>query len=178
MKHDYVLETDRLILRPMTPDDAEAVFAWVSDPEVNRFMPYALYTSVDQAREWLSTLDNSSDYDFGFVRKSDGLLIGSGGIGPQGKKYWAFGYNIRRDCWNCGYTTEAARAMVDFTHTTFGATDFIANHATENPASGRVMEHIGMTFSHYGEYSTFDKTETFPCKYYTLHLGDAGERRG
>ena len=173
MKHDYILETDRLILRPMTPDDAEAVFAWVSDPEVNRFMPYALYTSVDQAREWLASLDGSSDYDFGFVRKSDGLLIGSGGIGPQGEKYWAFGYNIRRDCWNLGYTTEAARAMVNFAHSTFGASDFIANHAIDNPASGRVMQHIGMVFSHSGEYSTFDKTETFPCHYYTLHLGDA-----
>lgn len=170
MKHDYILETERLILRHMTPDDAEAVFAWVSDPIVNRFMPYALYTSVDQVRDWLETLADAESYDFGFVRKSDGLLIGSGDIGLQSGSNWAFGYNIRRDCWNQGYTTEAARAMVNFAHATLGATDFIANHAIENPASGRVMEHIGMTFSHYGEYSTFDKSETFPAKAYRMHI--------
>ena len=85
MKHSYVLETERLILRMPVPDDAEQVFVWVSDPKVNRFMPYALYTSVDQARDWLASLADPehSDYNFGFVRKSDGVMIGSGSIGPR-----------------------------------------------------------------------------------------------
>ena len=34
--HNVTLETDRLILRPLTVDDADAVFSWTSDPEVNR----------------------------------------------------------------------------------------------------------------------------------------------
>lgn len=174
MKHSYVLETERLILRMPTPDDAEAVFVWVSDPKVNRFMPYALYTSVDEARRWLESLadPDHSDYNFGFVRKSDGVMIGSGSIGPRAERggSWSFGYNIRSDCWNQGYTTEAAKAMIRFAHETFGVRDFDANHAIANPASGRVMEHCGLTFDHYSEYSTFDGTETFPAKTYTMHI--------
>ena len=87
--HTYTLETERLLLRPLTVADAEAEFVWLSDPEVNRFMPYNLYTSVDQARDWLRTVEQCTDeYHFGFVRKEDGLLVGAGSIGPKdGRPY-------------------------------------------------------------------------------------------
>ena len=171
--HHYVIETDRLRLRPLTLDDAEAEFAWVGDPKVNRYMPYNLYTSVQQVREYLAGVvaDTSAHLEFGFERRSDGLLIGAGSVGPnEAENAWEIGYNLRADCWNQGYTTEAARALIDFARHTFGATDFFAAHATANPASGRVMEHCGMTFDHFCEYSRFDGSETFPAKSYRMHL--------
>lgn len=173
--HSYVLETERLILRPLTVADAEAEFVWLSDPEVNRFMPYSLYTSVEQAEEWLRTVEQCQDeYHFGFVRKEDGLLIGAGSIGPDENEpgAWCFGYNLRRDCWNQGYATEATRAMIDFAHREFGVKVFYANHAIDNPASGRVMEKVGCTFDHFSKYSTFDGSETFPAKVWKLVMED------
>lgn len=171
--HPYVIETERLRLRPLTLDDAEAEFVWLSDPKVNRYMPYNLYTSLEQVREWLTKVinDDSRHLEFGFERKSDGLLIGAGSVCPNEKEgAWEIGYNLRADCWNQGYATEAARALIDFAHQTFGATEFFAGHAVNNPASGRVMEHCGMTFDRYGEYSRFDGSETFPAKFYRLRL--------
>jgi ribosomal-protein-alanine N-acetyltransferase len=50
-----VLETNRLILRPLTIDDAEAVYIWVSDERVTKYMPYQTYTSTDEVRKWLMT---------------------------------------------------------------------------------------------------------------------------
>lgn len=177
--HTYILETDRLILRPLTIADAEAEFVWLSDPEVNSFMPYNLYTSVEQAVEWLRHVEQCEDeYHFGFVRRSDGLLVGAGSIGPKNDRSyamenaWEFGYNLRRDCWNKGYATEATRAMIEFAHKTFDVKNFYAIHAVENPASGRVMEKVGCTFHHLSEYSTFDGTQTFPAKTWVLHLED------
>lgn len=174
--HQYILETQRLILRPLTIADAQAEFVWLSDPTVNRFMPYNLYTSVEQAEAWLRTVEQCEDeYHFGFVRKEDGLLIGAGSIGPDTEDIpgaWCFGYNLRRDCWNRGYATEATRAMIEFAHRTFGVKDFCANHAVDNPASGRVMEKVGCTFHHDSEYSTFDGLQTFPAKVWALHLED------
>ncbi|MCH5285987.1 MAG: GNAT family N-acetyltransferase [Christensenellaceae bacterium] len=173
--HSYTLETERLILRPLTVSDAEAAFVWLSDPEVNRFMPYNLYTEVEPVRQWIaSAIQQEHYYLFGFVRKANGLLIGSGDVSP--KDYtaaWVFGYNLRRDCWNQGYATEATRAMIDFAHREFGICDFQAEHAIANPASGRVMEKCGLVFDHFGEYSRFDGSETFPAKYYKLHIEDA-----
>ena len=177
--HQYILETERLILRPLTVADAAAEYVWLSDPEVNRFMPYNLYTSVEQAEEWLRHVEQCEDeYHFGFVRKEDGVLVGAGSIGPKDERPysmpdgWEFGYNLRRDCWNKGYATEATRAMIDFAHRTFGVKDFYASHAVENPASGRVMEKVGCTFLRFSEYSTFDGTQTFPAKIWYLHLED------
>ncbi len=169
----YILKTPRLLLRELTREDAEAAFVWLSDPLVNRFMPYPLYTSVDQVRSWISTTAHGDgSYLFGFVRRADGVLIGSGDVGMDGRcpGTWGLGYNLRRDAWNQGYATEATRAMIDFAHKTFGACTFTANHAIANPASGRVMEKCGLRFDHFGEYTKFDGSYTFPAKWYIGHL--------
>ena len=154
-----ILETERLLLRPMTTDDAEAVFQWASDPLVTRYMVYNTYTSVEQAERWLRSLETQDYiYEFGFVRKQDQLLIGSGSIGPDSKRegFWGFGYNLRRDCWGKGYATEAAKAMIRFAHDVYGVTRFSSSHAEENKASGRVMEKCGLHFVKYGQFEKLD----------------------
>ena len=170
--HSVTLETDRLILRPLTVADADAVFVWAGDPKVNRFMSYTLYTDVEQVRQWLRSVEQAEegDYDFGFVRKSNGLLIGTGGVYDNGDGSWEFGYNLRHDCWGQGYATEAAKALIAFAHKELGAKVFVSDHAVDNPASGRVMEKCGLMFQNYGEYSKADGSETFRAKYYRMEL--------
>lgn len=170
--HRFTLETPRLILRPLKADDAEAAFVWLSDPAVNRFMPYSLYTDVEDVRKWIASLEDEKDeYTFGIVRLEDGLLIGSCGIGrEEDSEFWNFGYNLRADCWNSGYATEAAQALICFAQERFGAMDFAAEHAKANPASGRVMEKCGLTYARDVEYSTFDGSETFPARRYEMRL--------
>lgn len=167
------LETPRLLLRPLSVDDAEAVFVWGSDPAVNRFVVYPLYHDVAQVRSWLATAKQTeTSLPFGFVRKEDGLLIGSGDIGLDAREpgAWGFGYNLRRDCWNQGYATEATRAMIAYVHANLGARVIVANHAVANPASGRVMEKCGLHYDHDGEYSKFDGSEVFPARFYRMEL--------
>ena len=172
--HGCTLETARLILRPLTAADAPAVFAWGGDPEVNRFMSYPLERSVADAEAWLRTVEErgpEGGYDFGFVRREDGALIGSGGVYPWSDgRTWTLGYNLRRDCWGKGYCTEAARAMLTFARERLGARAFAGEHAIGNPASGRVMEKCGLVFDHFGEYSKLDGSVTFPAKCYRLEL--------
>ncbi|MCH5323757.1 MAG: GNAT family N-acetyltransferase [Eubacterium sp.] len=160
--HDIIIETERLILRPITVADAEAAFEWVGDERVTKYMPYFTYTSIEQVRQWLKRVEQETHtYNFGFERKSDGLLIGSGDIGVEKKPYsnndyWCFGYNIRYDCWNQGYTTEATKGMMKYVYEHFGARYFYADHAEQNKASGRVMEKCGLHFVRYGEVSKLD----------------------
>lgn len=173
--HTHVIETERLILRPLSTDDAEAEFAWLSDPIVNRYMPYNLYTNVEDVVTWLkSAICAEKELHFGFVRKEDGLLIGAGSIGPHDHEegVWEFGYNLRRDAWNHGYATEATKAMIDLAIHQYGARVITASHAIANPASGRVMEKCGLHFDHFGEYSRFDGSETFPAKFWKLVVED------
>lgn len=163
-----VLETERLILRPLTVADAQAEFEWLSDPRVTKFMPYNTYTCVEDVENWLKSVEaEEEEYHFGFVRKSDSKLIGAGSIGPNdGGIMWEFGYNIRYDCWNQGYATEATHAMIAFARDEKGVTLFGANHAVDNPASGKVMQKCGLHFERDDEYSSFDGLRTYAAKRY------------
>ena len=159
--HGYILETERLILRPMTVADAPAVFQWAGDPLVARYMVYPTYTAVGDVEKWLRSVELQEEpYEFGFVRKVDSLLIGSGSIGPDAQRegFWGFGYNLRRDCWGQGYATEAAKAMIRFAHDTFGITRFSSSHVEANKASGHVMEKCGLHFVRYGRFEKLDGT--------------------
>ena len=79
-----IIETERLILRPFTLDDAEEVYRnWTSDPEVARYMSWSTHENVEVTKAWLAivvqNITSDTDYDWVFVRKSDNTLIGSGG---------------------------------------------------------------------------------------------------
>ena len=45
------IETDRLVIRPVVPDDAEAIFKWASDPEVTKYMIYTTHPNAEYTRE-------------------------------------------------------------------------------------------------------------------------------
>ena len=156
--HDIRIKTKRLLLRPLTIEDAEDVFAWVGDERVARYMVYSTYSNIEQVKTWLASVCvDACAYHFGFERISDGKLIGGGDIGQDQKPgYWGFGYNLRYDCWGMGYATEAANAMIDYAYEFFGARKFISRHCEPNMASGNVMKKCGLHFVGYGEFEKLD----------------------
>lgn len=164
------IETERLILRPLTVDDAKDVFEWVGDPIVNRFMPYPVYKSIDQVEKWISSLVDEKN-EFGFCLKDNGKVIGSGSIkfDPESNSY-ELGYNINRAFWGNGYATEASKALIQWAYQKLGARDFCAAHATANTASGNVIKKCGFIFDKYGQYSRYDGSETFDATFYIMHL--------
>lgn len=156
--HNINIKTERLLLRPLKVADAKDVFDWVSDERVSRYMVYTTYNDIEQVRNWLTSVEKDmSTYHFGFERISDGKLIGSGDIGvnPQ-KGCWEFGYNFRYDCWGMGYATEAAKAMINYVQTNFGARKFASYHCEPNLASGNVMKKCGLHFVGYGKFQKLD----------------------
>ena len=164
-----VLETERLILRPLSIADLEAVFKWSGDPRVNKYMIYPLYKSIEDGREWLESLYKDDDKkDFGFVLKETGELVGSGGIyyHPD-KKVWGIGYNLSYDYWNRGLVTEAMQKIISWARENFEVHCIAGTFAIENIGSQRVMEKLGMTFYEDTEYSKLDNSETFKAKTYS-----------
>lgn len=166
------IETDRLILRPLTVNDADAVFEWTGDERVAEYMIYPCHRNIEVTREWLCSLDSlENEYTWGFVRKSDGKLIGSGGIRFRtDENVWSFGYNLRYDCWGHGFATEASKRMIEYAYSENNAREFVSEHAVENTASGRVIEKCGLVFDEYSEYSKFDNSRTFKSKKYKMTL--------
>ena len=173
MSKEPVIETERLILRPITLDDADACFSWNSDERVTKFMSYPTCTHISQTLDWIkSTHVDEKEWNWAFVLKEENRVIGTGSIGPSEKLegYWGFGYNLHYDYWNKGYTTEAMKAIINFVYRNLGVTKICANHAVDNPASGRVMEKCGLKFYRYGEYSKIDGSKTFKAKFYKMEL--------
>ena len=106
---------------------------------------------------------------WGFELKSSGLLIGNGvaTYRPDFQK-WSLGYNIAFDYWNKGYATEAMRAVIEYL-SGIGVKHFCAGYAIDNPASGKVMEKLGMKFWKNGDCGSCE-CKMFEAKYYMLDL--------
>lgn len=167
-----VLETERLILRPLTLEDKPAIYKWASDPEVAKFMRYSIYKSPEDADFWLNNIYvDEKQLDYGFVLKETGELIGSGGFiyNPENEE-WDIGYNLRRDMWGKGLVPEACRKMIEYIKDSFGAKKIGGNFAVGNEKSGRVMEKLGMKYVCDTEYSKFDGSESFKAKHYSMDI--------
>ena len=166
-----VLETKRLFLTPLYESDAESAFCWTGDAEVSRFMRYARHRDVEVTKAWLreeeALWEKDTSYDFGFHLKEGNGLIGSGGLFfNQEQGVWELGYNLRRDCWNQGYATEAVAAVLDFAEHTLHIHRVLACHAKENPASGRVLEKNGFSYVKDSSYKKWDGSQTFESREY------------
>jgi ribosomal-protein-alanine N-acetyltransferase len=103
-----VIETERLILRPLTVGEAKAVFeGWATDREVARYMRWNLHKNIEKTVEWLVSEEvaalGEDTYNWGFVLKEYQSLIGSGGlIYSKNHQMYEIGYALARDCWGKG----------------------------------------------------------------------------
>jgi ribosomal-protein-alanine N-acetyltransferase len=145
------LETERLILRKMTLEDAEAIFAYASDPEVSRYMLWETHRSIEDSRAFLelevSKRESGGEPDWGIVYKGDHRFVGTCGIiswEPQHARA-EIGYALSREYWGRDLMPEAARAMIRFGFERMSLNRIEARCIAENAASARVMEKAGMT---------------------------------
>ncbi len=148
----FICETSRLILRKFNESDAEPLLSFLGDPEVMRFSITGPLTREDiQTRYLPGCLRRYSRDGLGqwaVVRKSDGICVGECGICVQevaGEKEFEISYRIRRDSWGNGLATEAARACRDYGFKNVGLRRLISIIESENVASIRVAEKMGMT---------------------------------
>lgn len=145
------LETERLILRPFVLSDAPEVQRLAGDREIaatttNVPHPY----EEGMAEEWIAShrerFESGTLAAFAIVVREGNTLVGAISLTIQGKHARAeLGYWLGKVYWNRGFCTEAARAVVRYGFQTLGLNRIHASHFARNPASGRVMEKVGMT---------------------------------
>ncbi len=154
------LETERLLIRPFTSDDVEAVHLHVlSDADVMRWaspdrLPFSLEQSREAVERYVSQQQMAGFSMWAVVDRSSGALVGICGLIPYA---WRgpeveIGYRIRRSSWRRGYATEAARASLAFGFAELGLERIVAVTDPMNVASKRVLEGIGMTYEGVTDY--------------------------
>ena len=155
------IETERLLLRPVTLDDADAMFEYASDRENTRYT-FPTNQSLEETKNNIAQFYLASPLGWwGIELKSNGQFIGTidlHKIDPVFKKA-AIGYIINKKYWNQGLTTEANRAVIELAFEKIGMNKLTALHDKDNPASGKVMEKSGMRFSHEEAYACIDQHE-------------------
>lgn len=146
-----IIQTKRLILRGFTFFDAKEVQKLAGAWEVSNACLYIPHPYEDGLAEtWISChqqwLKEEEQAIFAIASSNDGHLIGAAGLSDIDQEHsrGELGYWIGKPYWGKGYATEAARAIADFGFRDLGLNRIIANHFTRNPASGRVLEKIGM----------------------------------
>jgi ribosomal-protein-alanine N-acetyltransferase len=169
------IETERLILRRFTPDDAEEYFPLVADPEVNRYTGQSLVQTIDQVRQIL--LDYPiRDYEvIGYgrmacIEKSTGRLIGFSGM-----KYLSdfqapdVGYRFVQNAWGKGYATESASVLMQQCIRDFSLRRVIGLVDRNNGGSSNVLKKLGLSFERE------IKLDSYPTNLdlYALHIESA-----
>ena len=134
-----MIETARLILRPLRLGDEPTFLALAGDWDVARMtsdIPHPL--TATQAKAWLSQTGN----DVRFAIDFGGAMIGSVGYFKRRSGSAELGFWLGRDSWGYGFGTEAAEAVIRLGFGR-GHTAFSSAHFVDNPASGRVLEKLG-----------------------------------
>jgi [ribosomal protein S5]-alanine N-acetyltransferase len=140
------IETERLLLRPFTPDDAPIVQREVSRVEIARMMVIPHPYPENGAAEWIATAAKPGR-DFAIELRESGVLVGSVAINPHEQHRRAsIGYWCAVAHWGRGYATEAVRAIIDYGFRDLGLNRVFAECHGDNPASRRVLEKVGMTY--------------------------------
>lgn len=167
MKHvgTKTIETERLVLRRLELTDAEMMFRnWTSDDMVTRFLRWDAHKTIDETErmilQWIDNYQYDSTYYWGMYLKN-GEMIGSIGITVTSEYDFKgeLGYKIGSRWWNQGYSSEAAKAVIDYMFRNTDIERIGAFSSVENAASRKVMEKIGMRYEgllqHY--YKTGDR---------------------
>ena len=152
--HAIRLETPRLVLREHQPEDLLPLHAMLSDPAVTWYIPDMYHADVRVTEAYLHRVMRDDEVSqrlrFNLIveEKGTGEVVGSVGLhtidsAPDGAHY-GLGYFIRRDRWNRGYATEAAKVALDYIFAG-NACRVSASCLAENLGSRRVLEKCGMT---------------------------------
>jgi RimJ/RimL family protein N-acetyltransferase len=172
-----VIETKRLLLRPITLGDVHELVALHDDPEVARFIRRLELPAAEERlrlaeREWLERGHGM----FAVLDRLTGRFLGRAGL-----KHWdhfdetEVGWALHRDVWGRGYATEAARACLDWGIASLEVPYVTAMIHPENEPSIRVAHRLGMS------PLRADVLLGDPVVVYTLDCGewvDSGARAG
>lgn len=159
------LETERCILRAITPDDAAAIFRIMSDPQVTRYLGRQPMTSMEEAvqrtRMYRTTFEEQAGIPWAVASRAHGQVMGTCVFWNLNRAHFRaeVGYILGSDWWGQGLIPEAVSAMLTFGFTTMGLHSVEAQLAPENMASRRVLEKLGFAQEAHFRENYYDPVE-------------------
>ncbi len=151
MKPNVYIETERLYLRQWQPSDTETYVAMNADKEVMEFFPSTL--TAEESITHINRMTNHiAEHGYGLFameRKDNNAFIGFTGLWHP--KFEAFftpcseiGWRIKKENWNQGFATEAAKACLSFGFEQLKLKEIFSFTSIHNKRSEQVMKKTGM----------------------------------
>ncbi len=147
------LESERLVLRKFTIEDAENAFQnWMSNDEVTKFLRWESHKNIDETKmilnSWIKDYEKDAFYQWAIEIKDLGEVIGTISVVDMDEKIDMvhIGYCIGSDWWSKGYTSEALALIIPFFFEKVKVNRLETQYDPNNIASGKVMEKCGMTY--------------------------------
>lgn len=152
-----ILETERLILRPWSEDDAEALYEYAKDPEVGPIAGWPIHTSVENSRDIIREVLSAPGI-YAVVLKDENKPVGSVGltIGEASNldipdTEGEIGYWIGVPYWGQGLIPEAVRELMRYGFETLHLEKLWCGYFDGNVKSKRAQEKCGFRYHHTNE---------------------------
>ncbi len=147
---NVILETNRLLLRELTSDDAEDFYRLNLNPNVIRYTGNSAFKSIEEAREFL---ENYKDYQvngygrWAVILKDSNQFLGWCGLKlGEMENETDIGFRFFEEEWNKGYATESANACLHYGFAKLNLKRIIGRAMKENKASLKVLQKIGLKY--------------------------------
>lgn len=146
-----IFETERLVVRDLTDDDAEALYDLHRRDEVMRWLDRTLSTGpadeLARLARWREVREGPYGF-FGIEEKTSRRLVGVLVFKPfDDLPHLDLGWRLHPGVWGRGYATEAARGAVERAFGDLGIEELAATTLPDNARSRAVMERLGMTYA-------------------------------
>ncbi|UIR56586.1 GNAT family N-acetyltransferase [Sphingobacterium sp. SRCM116780] len=175
MKYLPTLETERLIIRPITRDDVQAFYEMDSQSEVHIYLRGQPVQSIEETKGIIEGLHQQYEqYGVGrvaVIEKATNQFIGWTGfkyideLTNNKINFLDFGYRFRKEAWGKGFATEAAQACMAYYHEEMKHFPIHAMTHIDNKGSRNVLEKVGFNVTDSFHLAVWD----IDCYWYEIN---------
>lgn len=163
------IETERLILRPLTLDDINDFFNYCKKPNIGPNAGWKPHETIEESLKILNMMMSEHEV-WGIELKDNHQLIGTIGLHVRNfdnaiANRKEIGYVLDDTYWNQGYMTEAVRHVIDYAFIDEELDEVVCGHATHNLRSKRVIDKSGFIYTHQEERDHFDGSKMMISMY-------------
>lgn len=156
-----ILQTKRLILRELDISDAKNFYNLNLNPNVIKYTGNSAFKNIDEAKDFLKKYQDYQLNGFGrwaVIEKSKKEFLGWCGLKyDRNLDETDIGFRFFEEHWNKGFDTESAKACIDYGFENLNLKTIIGRARSENIASIKVLEKIGLKFEREFDFDKSNK---------------------
>ncbi|MEO5781925.1 MAG: GNAT family N-acetyltransferase [Ginsengibacter sp.] len=165
-----VLETERLLLRKVSMDDAEDVFLLRTNEAAMKYINKPKLMTIDDAKELIKKMNEPDRIQWGITLPTDNKIIGTIGFHKIEKEHYRaeIGYMLHPNHWNTGMMSEAIAKVMEhgFNKMQLHSIEAIINPS--NYASRNLLKKFGFIKEGYYKENYFFEGAFFDSEVYSL----------